>query len=105
VDFILPGNLTTWRATGIASDKTDRVGSGTLKFISTKELVTRLSVPRFLNTASKGTVTGIVQNLTNEPLEIEGYFVGKGLKLSGKTKFSGTAKPRQLLTFEVGGIS
>jgi len=101
VDFILPGNLTTWRATGIASDKTDRVGTGTLKFISTKELVTRLSVPRFLNTASKGTVTGIVQNLTNEPLEIEGYFAGKGLKLSGKTRFSGTAKPRQLLTFEV----
>jgi uncharacterized protein YfaS (alpha-2-macroglobulin family) len=101
VDFILPGNLTTWRATGIASDKSDRVGSGMLKFISTKELVTRLSVPRFLNTASKGTVTGIVQNLTNEPLEIEGYFVGKGLKLSGKTRFSGTAKPRQLLTFEV----
>ena len=101
VEFELPGNLTTWRATGIASDKTDRVGSGLLKFVSTKELVSRLSVPRFLNTASKGTVTGIVQNLTNEPLEIEGYFVAKGLKLSGKTKFSGTANPRQLLTFEV----
>jgi alpha-2-macroglobulin len=101
VEFILPGNLTTWRATGIASDKEDRVGQGAVKFIATKELISRLSVPRFLNTASSGKVTGIVQNLTEEPLEIEGYFRAKGLKLKGNEKFTGIAKPRQLLTFEI----
>lgn len=101
VEFTLPGNLTTWRATGIASDKEDRVGSGMVKFMSTKELVSRLSVPRFLNTASQGKVTAIVQNLTNEPLEVEGYFKAKGLVLKGNNTFSGKVNPRQLLTFEI----
>lgn len=101
VEFVLPGNLTTWRATGVASDKGDRVGQGSMKFVSTKELISRLSIPRFLNTASSGKVTGIIQNLTQEPLEIEGYFKAKGLKIKGNEKFSGIAKPRQLLTFEI----
>lgn len=101
VQFTLPGNLTTWRATGIASDKADLVGSGMVKFMSTKELVSRLSVPRFLNTASSGKVAAIVQNLTNEPLEVEGFFKAKGLTLKGKNNFTATVNPRQLITFEI----
>ncbi len=62
VEFRLPDNLTTWRATarGVTSDT--KVGVTRHKVIARKDVILRLETPRFLTQGDTVTVSGIVQN-------------------------------------------
>lgn len=102
ISFQLPANLTTWRITAVSSDAGHLVGTRVDKFLSTKELIARLSIPRFLNTGSRGEAIAIIQNLTDQDLEIKGNFRVKGLELIGKSAFTGTVKARGRTSFKVG---
>ena len=101
IEFKLPANLTTWRITAVATDTGRLVGTQVNKFLSTKELIARLSIPRFLNTGSESEAVAIIQNLTQERLQINGTFRAKGVEIIGPTTFRGEVGPAGRTTFRV----
>ncbi|MCU1268030.1 MAG: alpha-2-macroglobulin-like protein [Acidobacteria bacterium] len=62
VQFKLPDNLTTWRATARAVTADTRVGSTVQKVISRKDVIMRLEMPRFLTEGDTVTISGVVHN-------------------------------------------
>lgn len=62
VQFKLPDNLTTWRATARAITADTRVGSAVQKVISRKDVIMRLEMPRFLTEGDNVTISGVVHN-------------------------------------------
>ncbi|MCS6801064.1 MAG: Ig-like domain-containing protein [Chloroflexota bacterium] len=69
-DVMLPDNLTTWRLTVKAVTRDSQFGQATHDIVSTKDLLVRPVVPRFLTSGDRATVGAIVQNLTDRPLEV-----------------------------------
>ena len=67
VQFKLPDNLTTWRATARAVTADTRVGSAVQKVLSRKDVIMRLEMPRFVTEGDHVTISGVVHNfLTQE---------------------------------------
>jgi hypothetical protein len=62
VNFKLPDNLTTWRATARAVTADTRVGSAVQKTIARKDVIMRLEMPRFLTEGDTVTISGLVHN-------------------------------------------
>lgn len=62
VQFKLPDNLTTWRATARAVTADTRVGAAVQKVLSRKDVIMRLEMPRFLTEGDKVTISGVVHN-------------------------------------------
>jgi alpha-2-macroglobulin len=62
VQFKLPDNLTTWRATARAVTADTRVGEAVQKVISRKDVIMRLEMPRFLTEGDTATISGVVHN-------------------------------------------
>ncbi len=102
-----PDSLTTWRATarGITADTS--VGSATLKTIVRKNLILRLSTPRFLVQGDEVTISALVHNyLPNAKtarvsLDVQGLDVLSGqtqdvmIPSRGEAKVDWRVKPRQ----------
>jgi uncharacterized protein YfaS (alpha-2-macroglobulin family) len=65
VNFKMPDNLTTWRATVRAVTPDTRVGSSLAKVVARKDLILRLETPRFLTEGDTVTLSGIVHNYLN----------------------------------------
>ncbi len=78
VNFNLPDNLTTWRATARAVTSDTRVGSAVQKVLARKNLIMRLQMPRFLTEGDTATISGVVHNFlktdetTRISLEVNG---------------------------------
>jgi uncharacterized protein YfaS (alpha-2-macroglobulin family) len=85
VDFDFPDSLTTWRATarGITADT--RVGSATQKVIVRKNVILRLSVPRFFTQGDEMTVSAIVHNYLTDAKAARVSLEAKGLEFVGAT--------------------
>ncbi len=62
IKFLLPDNLTTWRATARAITSDTRVGATTQKALERKDVIMRLAMPRFLTAGDTVTISGIVHN-------------------------------------------
>jgi alpha-2-macroglobulin len=62
VNFKLPDNLTTWRATARGVTADTRVGSAVQKTIARKDVIMRLEMPRFLTEGDTVTISGVVHN-------------------------------------------
>src|SRR5260370_36676643 len=62
INFKLPDNLTTWRATARAVTGDTRVGSAVQKTIARKDAIMRLQMPRFLTEGDTVTISGVVHN-------------------------------------------
>ena len=62
VEFKLPDNLTTWRATARGVTTDTRVGSAVQKTIARKDVIMRLEMPRFLTEGDTVTISGVVHN-------------------------------------------
>lgn len=62
VNFTLPDNLTTWRATARAVTADTRVGSAVQKTLARKDVIMRLEMPRFLTEGDTVTISGVVHN-------------------------------------------
>ena len=60
--FVLPENLTTWRATARAVTGDLRVGSIVSRVLARKDLILRLEIPKFMTEGDTVTVSGIVHN-------------------------------------------
>ncbi|HXM36130.1 MAG TPA: alpha-2-macroglobulin family protein, partial [Pyrinomonadaceae bacterium] len=66
VQFKLPDNLTTWRATARAVTADTRVGSSVQKVLARKDVIMRLEMPRFLTEGDTVTISGVVHNFLNQ---------------------------------------
>jgi uncharacterized protein YfaS (alpha-2-macroglobulin family) len=66
VQFELPDNLTTWRATARAITADTRVGTATDKVVERKDVIMRVAMPRFLTEGDTVTLSGIVHNYLKE---------------------------------------
>lgn len=75
--FTLPDNLTTWRATLVASTLSTSVGQETQKVLSTKPLIARLAAPRFFTEKDVVYLKAILHNYTESEQTVE---VSLGLK-------------------------
>jgi alpha-2-macroglobulin len=66
VEFDIPDNLTTWRATARGVTKFTEVGQQISKVISRKDLLVRMEVPRFFRMNDQLTISTIVHNYLSE---------------------------------------
>ncbi len=65
--FDLPGNLTRWRLSAWALTADTRVGSARASFVSKKDLLVRMSSPRFLRDGDVTQAHVIAHNYTDRP--------------------------------------
>ncbi|MCC6650322.1 MAG: hypothetical protein IT348_04145, partial [Candidatus Eisenbacteria bacterium] len=82
-----PDNLTTWRATARGMTRSTLVGAAVSRTRVSKELVSRLALPRHFVAGDEATLTSIVTNRTAAPLT----GVTEALTVSGAAKLTGAA--------------
>ncbi len=82
VEAQLPDNLTTWTMTakGVSGAETF-VGEARVEIVSTKPLLVRPVAPRFFVVGDEALMGLIVQNNSQQTLDIEARFTGEGLTL------------------------
>ncbi|HEX5889898.1 MAG TPA: alpha-2-macroglobulin family protein, partial [Pyrinomonadaceae bacterium] len=83
VKFRLPDNLTTWRATARAVTSDTKVGVGSSKVISRKDVILRLETPRFITQGDTVTLSGIVHNYLKQPKSTQISIAVNGAELIG----------------------
>ncbi|GGM00496.1 hypothetical protein GCM10010841_06380 [Deinococcus aerophilus] len=69
VEVNFPDNLTTWVATARAQTHAPRFGQATATTMTTRDVVARLSVPPFLVGGDTVTLSGLVNNTLNTPVQ------------------------------------
>jgi uncharacterized protein YfaS (alpha-2-macroglobulin family) len=78
----LPDNLTTWRATVRGVTASTDVGSTTGSVRVTKDIILRLSLPRFFTQGDRERITAMVQNTTDMDREVEVRLALEGIDLA-----------------------
>lgn len=91
VKIKLPDNLTTWRAVAIANTSWLGVGQASIKTTASRDLMARLSLPRFYTEGDEAFITGIVHNYTKQAQKIN-------LSLEQSGNFKSDQTWRQALT-------
>ncbi|MFZ4657230.1 MAG: alpha-2-macroglobulin family protein [Caldilineaceae bacterium] len=71
IDFKLPDNLTRYRVMVVAVAEGKYFGMGEANMTARLPLMVRPSAPRFLNFGDKFELPVVVQNQTNDPLEVD----------------------------------
>lgn len=71
VQFQMPDNLTTWRAFAKGATVDTLVGAADADVITTKDLILRPVLPRFLYVGDKAVIGAVVHNLTGSTLEAQ----------------------------------
>ena len=69
--FVAPEQLTSWRIKVFAFTKDVKEGTLTEEVVTKKELIVRADLPRFFREKDKGTITAVVHNESEHPLEGE----------------------------------
>jgi uncharacterized protein YfaS (alpha-2-macroglobulin family) len=78
-----PDNLTTWRITVRAADRDTRVGQTTATFITRKDLMVRLGLPRFFRVRDGGEVLATVHNSQEKAATVRVKLEAQGIDLEG----------------------
>ncbi len=82
IEATLPDNLTTWTMTGKGVTGADTlVGEARVEIVSTKPLLVRPVAPRFFVVDDEARMGMIVQNNSNETLDVEAGFEAIGLEI------------------------
>ena len=71
VEFQMPDNLTTWRAFAKGVTVDTLVGAADTDVITTKDLILRPMLPRFLSVGDEAMIGAVVHNYTGETLEAQ----------------------------------
>ncbi len=82
VAVVLPDTLTTWRMTARGLTTDTKVGQGTGDIVTSKPLLVRPSLPRFLTIGDRPMLRFVVQNTTNEPLDTTVMLEVSGLNIA-----------------------
>jgi uncharacterized protein YfaS (alpha-2-macroglobulin family) len=91
-EFVLPDNLTTWRATAVGFTDRSEFGTGRETFISRLDVMARLQPPRFLTVGDQVQIPGIITNMTGSERSVSGIFETDGLSLLGDSRFAGIVR-------------
>ncbi len=92
-EFVLPDNLTTWRATAVGFTDRSEFGTGRDTFIARLDVMARLQPPRFLTVGDRIEIPGIITNMTDSERQVSGIFEAEGLSLAGNARFAGAVRP------------
>lgn len=96
VDFKLPDNLTRYRVMVVAVAEGKFFGMGEANMTARLPLMVRPSAPRFLNFGDKFELPVVIQNQTNEPMEVSVALRATNLAASPET--TGTLTSASLIT-------
>lgn len=78
---VFPDNLTTWRATARVVTLDTQTGSAIQKAITSKDLLVRLELPRFLRERDTAEIAGIVHNYTGKDQNVKVRLSASGVRL------------------------
>ena len=82
VQIKLPDNLTIWRMDARAVTKDTKVGENELDLRSTKPLFVRPQTPRFFVNGDQSVIGAVVQNNTNDDLDVRVSLVASGMNIT-----------------------
>jgi alpha-2-macroglobulin len=85
VDVPLPDSLTRYRVMAVAIDGADQFGKGESTITARLPLMVRPSAPRFLNFGDRFELPVVLQNQTDEPLEVDVALETANLALTGSS--------------------
>ncbi|MBI3928043.1 MAG: hypothetical protein HY319_21045 [Armatimonadetes bacterium] len=88
VPFKLPDNLTRYRLVALATDGGRQFGKGESALVARLPLMVRPSPPRFLNFGDRCELPVVLQNQTDQPLQVEVASRAVNLKLAGAAGYS-----------------
>jgi uncharacterized protein YfaS (alpha-2-macroglobulin family) len=77
-----PDSLTRWKASARVADATARFGQASLTTRTEKPLIARLQAPRFFVVGDDLVVSGVLNNRTDEPLDVRAELVVDGLTVT-----------------------
>ena len=83
VDVPLPDSLTRYRVMAVAIDGADQFGKGESTITARLPLMVRASAPRFLNFGDRFELPVVLQNQTDDPLEVDVALETANLTLTG----------------------
>jgi alpha-2-macroglobulin len=83
VDIHLPDNLTTWRLTAVGVTADTRLGMTSTDVVTSKPLLLRPLLPRFLVGGDVATLGAAVHNTTTSPLRVQVTMRASGIELRG----------------------
>ena len=78
-----PDSLTTWQATARVATTTNQFGIGNAATRTKQPLIVRLQAPRFFVVGDQVTVSGVINNNTDQPLRVSSSLAAEGLTVSG----------------------
>ncbi len=99
-----PDSLTSWRTTVRAVGRDSTVGQATTEVRTNQPLIVRLQAPRFFVVGDQVTVSAVINNNTEEPLQTQARLEADGLKILGLLR-DGRIIPDEIgsLRVEAGG--
>jgi alpha-2-macroglobulin len=78
-----PDSLTTWSATARAVTAVNQFGIGDTSTRTKQPLIVRLEAPRFFVVGDQVTVSGVINNNTDQPMRVSSALAAEGLTVSG----------------------
>ncbi len=94
VSVKLPDNLTTWRLSAWGVTAKTLVGQANTDIVSTKDLLVRPVTPRFFVVGDKAELAAVVNNNTDQKLDVEIAFEATGLQIKDPSRQSVTVPAR-----------
>ncbi len=93
VEVKLPDTLTTWRLTARGVTTDTKAGEARNDIVTSKELIVRPAVPRFLVADDHAFLGAIVHNFSDASLDVDVSLTADGLDVEGKDTQSVTIEP------------
>lgn len=81
-----PDSLTTWRATARAVTAANQFGMATSSTRTKKPLIVRLEGPRFFVVGDRVTISAVIDNNTDAPMQVRPSLTAGGLELEDPSK-------------------
>jgi uncharacterized protein YfaS (alpha-2-macroglobulin family) len=78
-----PDSLTTWSATARVVTAANQFGIGDTSTRTKQPLIVRLEAPRFFVVGDQVTVSGVINNNTDQPMRVASSLTAQGLSVSG----------------------
>jgi hypothetical protein len=78
-----PDSLTTWSATARVVTTGNQFGIGNTATRTKQPLIVRLEAPRFFVVGDQVTVSGVINNNTDQPMRVAPRLIAEGLTVSG----------------------
>jgi alpha-2-macroglobulin len=78
-----PDSLTTWQATARVATTTNQFGIGSASTRTKQPLIVRLEAPRFFVVGDQVTVSGVINNNTDQPMRVAPKLDAEGLTVTG----------------------